>query len=195
MSATAVCAAIAAGIGLAACSGLRAFLPLFAAGLAARFLNWPLAPHVAWLASNAALVAFGIGAVLEIVADKVPFLDHGLDLVHTLVAPVVAVLVSVSAWTQLAPSHGLLLSLLAGAPVALAVHTLAATARVTSSAASAGIANPVLSVGEDVTTIIGLLLAFLAPLVLGVALVAVIGVRRMAKSLTTRRPPQGDGVN
>lgn len=161
---------------MAACSGLRAFLPLFGAGLAARMLGWPLTPSVAWLGSNAALIAFGVGALLEIVADKVPLLDHGLDVIHTLIGPIVAVLVSVSAWTQLSPAHGLLLSLLAGAPVALGVHSLAAAARVTSSATSLGVANPVLSAGEDAATVTGLVLAFLAPLLLGVVLLVALAV-------------------
>ena len=51
---------VAAGIGLAACAGLRAFLPLFLVSAAAR-LGWvtPGAPFE-WLSSWPALIVFGL---------------------------------------------------------------------------------------------------------------------------------------
>ena len=45
---------IAMGIGLAACAGLRAFLPLFLLGLAGRFDWVSLSPTFDWLASTPA---------------------------------------------------------------------------------------------------------------------------------------------
>src|SRR5512134_2229735 len=91
-------AAVLAGIGLAACAGLRAFLPLFAAGMAARFLHWELAPSVDWLSNDAILIATGVATVLEILADKIPFVDNVLDAIQTVAAPVAGVLASVSAF-------------------------------------------------------------------------------------------------
>ena len=55
-------AAAATGIALAASAGLRAFLPLFAAGVAARWFQWPLASPVGWLSSDPALLMFGIAS-------------------------------------------------------------------------------------------------------------------------------------
>jgi hypothetical protein len=160
------------GIGLAACAGLRAFLPLFAAGLAARFADWPLAESTRWLASDAALVVFGVATVVEVLADKVPALDHALDAAQTVLAPVAGSVVAVSALTDLPAPHALALGIATGAPLAGGVHLLAATTRLSSSAVSGGIANPVLSVIEDVVATVGVVIAFVVPLLALIAIVA-----------------------
>lgn len=51
--------AIAMGISLAACAGLRAFLPLLAVGVASR-MNWlPIQEGFQWIGSNEALITPG----------------------------------------------------------------------------------------------------------------------------------------
>ena len=55
-------AGIALGIGLAAATGFRVFLPLLLAGLAAHFGYIPLAENFQWLASIPALVMLGTAA-------------------------------------------------------------------------------------------------------------------------------------
>jgi Domain of unknown function (DUF4126) len=193
-----VIAAVAAGIGLAACSGLRAFLPLLLAGLAARFLDWPLAPEVAWLASTGVLVALLVATAAELAADKVPILDHALDAVHTVLGPAAAVLTSVSAWAHLTPQHAVLVALLAGAPIALGVHALAAVTRIKSTVLSAGAANSALSVVEDAATVSGVALAVTAPVVLAVVLVVLLAIavwwtvaRAKRRSLRPAAPKNG----
>jgi hypothetical protein len=193
-----VAAAAAAGIGLAACCGLRAFLPLLLAGLAARFLDWPLAPEVAWLQSNAVLAALAVATVAELAADKVPLLDHALDAVHTVLGPAAAVLASVSAWTHLSSQHAVLIALLTGAPIALGVHSMAALLRVKSTLLSGGLANSALSVGEDAGTVGGVALAVLAPLILAIILALALAIaiawtatRFRRRSLRPASPPPG----
>lgn len=166
--------AIAAGLALAACSGLRAFLPLLLVGIAGRVFQWPLAAEVEWLQSDVVLLALAVATAAEIAADKIPLLDHALDAVHTVLGPAAAVLASVSAWSVLAPQHAVLVALLTGAPVALGVHTLAAMARLKSTLLSGGTANPALSVGEDAVTIAGVALAVFAPLIVAGILALII---------------------
>ena len=69
------------GLGLAAATGLRTFLPLLLVSAAARFDVFGLDLHdkVAWLESTPALIALAAATVIELVADKVPILDHGLS--------------------------------------------------------------------------------------------------------------------
>jgi hypothetical protein len=167
-----VVAAVAAGIVLAACSGLRAFLPLLGVGLAGRFEHWPLAPSVHWLGSDPALIALSVATLVEVAADKVPIVDHALDVMHTVLGPVAAVLVSVSAWSQLAPQHAVLLSILTGVPLAAGVHALSAGVRLTSTGLTGGLANPLLSIGEDGVTAVTVILAFVAPILALVVLLA-----------------------
>ncbi len=102
-----------AGISIASVCGLRAFLPLLALALGAH-LGWiALDPRAAWLGSDAALWALVAATLVELAADKVPGLDHLLDVVATFVRPVAA---AFAAWATVA---GVLLPLLALAIVVL----------------------------------------------------------------------------
>ena len=90
--------AIGAGILLAASAGLRAFMPLLGLGLAARLLDWPVATSMQWIATDAALIGLTVAALAEIVADKVPAVDHVLDMIHTVVGPLAGALVAEAAF-------------------------------------------------------------------------------------------------
>jgi hypothetical protein len=151
-------------IGLSACAGLRAFLPIFGIGLAARVFDWQLAPAVHWLSSDPALIIFGLASLIEIVADKIPVVDHGLDVLQTFAGPAAGALVSFSPFIDLGPAFALALAIMTGATIAGGVHAVAATSRVKSTLATAGLANPVLSFVEDAMAATSLLVAIFAPL-------------------------------
>lgn len=186
-------AAIATGIVLAACTGLRAFMPLFAAGLASRFLGWDLAPSMGWLASDVGLVTFGVASAAEVIADKVPMVDHALDAVHIVVAPVAGALAGLSVWLNFPTPVAVALALIVAAPVAGGVHVLAAAVRVKSSAASAGTLNPAVSVIEDVVSVGAIVMAILVPLLALVAVVALLGLLvRRARRRRRRSPSMRD---
>ncbi len=158
-----VLAAVASGVVLAACTGLRAFLPLFAAGLASRTFGWDLAESMRWLASSPALITFGLASALEVAGDKVPVVDHALDAVNTVVAPVAGVIAALSVWLHFPPMVATVMALVVAAPVAGGVHLLSAATRVKSSVGSAGTLNPAVSVAEDAMTVGGIVLALLVP--------------------------------
>lgn len=172
------------GVALAASAGFRVFLPLLAAGAAGRWGGFPVAPSLAWITSDAALVGFSVAALVEIVADKVPVIDHALDLLQTVLSPVAGVLVLLGPATALAPSLGLALAIAAGAPLAGAVHLLGASARVKSSLGTGGAANPLLSFLEDLSAIAVIVLGLLIPM-LALALIAWLVVRRRRRSRQT----------
>src|SRR6187402_1753586 len=69
---------IALGIGLAACAGLRAWLPLFAVGVSVRLGVLPLGESFRFLGSNIALSVFAVATLIELIADKIPVVDHAL---------------------------------------------------------------------------------------------------------------------
>src|SRR5262249_17289756 len=118
--------AIAAGVGVAAACGLRAFLPLLFLGAAERLRPIPPPPGALWLATNPALVALGIATVLEIAADKIPVLDHALDAVATVLRPVAA---WIGAFAMLGPwpSPWGQITALVLAGLTLGVHALKST--------------------------------------------------------------------
>ncbi|HZV79016.1 MAG TPA: DUF4126 domain-containing protein [Candidatus Binatus sp.] len=157
-------------------AGLRGFLTLFAASVAAHYHIIHPSAAFAWLGSEGTVIVLGIFALLELTADKVPALDHALHAVSFAARPVAAaILVGGTVNTS---SPGELAGLMAaGALNALVVHTSSATARAASSVATMGIANPVLSVIEDVIAIGGLILSFAAPILAAVlALIFVIAL-------------------
>lgn len=168
-----VALAVAVGIALAACAGLRAFLPMLAAGLLARFGLHHLHESFAWLSSTPALVALAVACAAEVAADKVPALDHALDVASTPLRTVAGVIVAASAFAPFPTWAALLLGIVAGG-ASLSVHATKATLRGASTATTAGVANPVLSVAEDVACAAG---SVLAPLLAVVAvLIALVGL-------------------
>ena len=80
-------AALATGVVLAASTGLRAFLPIFAAALAVRFTDVPVPSYLDWVDSLPALLIFGTATVLEVAGDKIPAVDHVLDAVQAFTKP------------------------------------------------------------------------------------------------------------
>ena len=168
---------VAMGLGLAACAGLRAFLPLLVVGLAGRLELVPLSESFAWLATGPALVVLSVAVVAELLADKVPVVDHALDALGTLVKPVAGTLVAASVLTDLPPLPTAVLALCTGGAVSAGVHLTKAKVRLLSTAATAGIGNPLLSVLEDVGAVIGSVAALVVPLlVAALFLAALVGL-------------------
>jgi uncharacterized membrane protein len=158
------------GISLSACCGIRAFIPPLAMSLLA--LSGYIAPASGfeWMGSWEAALAFGIAAILELLADKYPGVDHVLDAVGLVLKPAAGALV---AWASLSGSDPLLaacLGIILGGGLAEGFHLVRAKLRLLSTGLTAGIANPVISMAEDAAALFGTLLSVLAPL-LGAALV------------------------
>ena len=155
--------AVVTGITLAAACGLRAFLPLLAVGFAARFGLIRLGSAFDWLAGNPALIALGVATVIEIAADKIPIVDHALDVAGTLLRPAAAVIAVLGVAPHLPAGLAALLALAAGAG-ALGVHAVKAKARIGSTALTLGHLNPLLSFAEDGTVILVVAAAVLVPI-------------------------------
>jgi hypothetical protein len=162
------------GIALAACAGLRAWLPLLMAGAAAR-MGWvELGASFEFLASGRALALFGVASVVEIVADKVPALDHFLDAISTVLRPAAGSLLAASVlWPVKDPVAALALGAAVGAPTALAPHAVKAMARAASTTFTAGLANPLISLFEDGLVIFLFVVAVVLPLLVVVVFLTV----------------------
>jgi hypothetical protein len=164
------------GVGLAASSGLRAFLPLLLACLAAKtgLFGLNLIGNFAWLASDTALIALTIASVIEIAGDKIPIVDHGLDAIGTVLRPGAGALVAAAVWNQNDPATAALMGLIFGAPLALGLHAAKSGTRGASTVTTAGLGNPILSVLEDFAALFLGLVALLAPLLIPLLLVAIV---------------------
>ncbi|MGH7742541.1 MAG: DUF4126 domain-containing protein [Candidatus Eiseniibacteriota bacterium] len=164
---------IMSGVMLAAVCGLRAFLPLLAVGIAARLGHAHLNAEFAWIASWPAIVSFGAAALLEMAADKIPVVDHALDLLGGLVRPMAGALAVLGLLPQF-PKLVTTLIALGGAGCAFGVQAIKAKTRLASSATTLGHANPMLSGAEDLASFILITAAILAPLIAFLLLVPLI---------------------
>jgi hypothetical protein len=182
---------LAMGFALAACVGLRAFLPLFIAGLAARNGYVDLGASFQWMQSPPALIVFGSAVVFEILADKIPLLDHALHAAEAFVKPAAATILAASLLTNLDPLTAMTLGLIGGGTVAGAVHALKGTARLASTATTGGLANPLLSLVDDVVATAGTVLAFVVPLlaVLLLLVLAALGIWIYRRRRVSAAPP------
>ncbi len=165
--------ALALAIALAASAGLRAWLPLLLAGGLARLGVLDLGPTFGFLASNKALVLFGVATAVELVGDKVPAVDHALDVIGTPLRPAAGALLAASVLGTVSdPLTAVVLGTAVGAPSALVPHAAKTALRTVSTTLTGGLANPVLSFLEDVLSLITFVLAILVP-VLVVVLMAI----------------------
>ena len=94
---------LALGIGLAAATGLRLFLPMLVVSAAAYTGHLPLGDNFAWLATPPALILLSMAALLEILAYYIPGVDNLLDTLATPAAFVAGTVVSGAVITDLPP--------------------------------------------------------------------------------------------
>lgn len=178
-------------VALAACAGLRAWLPLLSAGVMARAGMLHLGDGFKVLADDRALLLFGLATLIELAGDKVPAVDHALDALSTLVRPLAGSVLAASAlWPVNDPLLALALGVAIGAPAALVPHAAKSSLRVVSSAFTFGLANPVISLVEDLLALLLVALAILVPIlvVLAWAVTAYFVLRRV---LRPSRPVPG----
>jgi Domain of unknown function (DUF4126) len=179
---------LALGIGLAACAGLRAWLPLLLLGGLARWGVVDLSPSFEFVASTRALILFGVATVVEIAGDKIPAVDHTLDALSTVLRPAAGSLLAASVlWQVSDPLTAMALGIAVGAPSALVPHAAKSTLRVVSTSFTGGLANPVLSLLEDALAFVLFVLTVVLP-VLMASLVVLAGFL-VARRLLRRSPP------
>ncbi len=89
------------GIGLAAASGFRVFLPMFAVSLAS-YMGWiPMNENFQWLAGLPTLITTGIATVVEILAYYIPYVDHLLDTASVPLATIAGSIMFAAQFTDL----------------------------------------------------------------------------------------------
>ena len=153
------------GIGLAASVGFRVFVPLFALSIAAHYNIIPLNESWAWVGSTTAIITLGIATIVEIVAYFIPWLDNLLDTVAIPLAAIAGTAVMISTVAGLDPVMTWALAIIAGGGTATAIQTSSTAARMTSTATTAGIANPLVSTIETGTSIVLSILSIFVPII------------------------------
>jgi hypothetical protein len=167
---------VALGLGLAAACGFRVFVPFLVMGAAVRTGYLEVSPGFEWLATDAALIAFGAATALEIAAYYVPWIDNLLDTVATPAALVAGILVTASVVTDASPLVRWTLAVLAGGAAAASVQALTVAARQLSSFATLGLGNAVIATGEAVSAVAMAVLAILLPILALLLLLVLLAV-------------------
>jgi uncharacterized membrane protein len=132
-----------------------------------------LSPSFEWIGTYPALVSFGTASILEISAYYIPWLDNILDTVATPTAFIAGTVVMASTVADMSPFIKWTLALIVGGGVAGSIQGFTSLTRITSSATTGGLGNPVLSTleagGSTVLSILSITLPILAGiLVLGI---------------------------
>lgn len=172
------------GIGLATSAGLNAYIPLVMIGLLARYTDVITLPSAwSWLENGWTLVILGVLLVIEVVADKIPVIDHVNDVIQTVVRPGaggIAFGVATSSQTALVDDPGQFFGSNDWVPVAvgtligLVVHAMKAAVRPIVNVTTAGIGAPAVSTAEDAFSVSMSLAAILFPfLIIGFLIVMI----------------------
>jgi hypothetical protein len=180
--------------GLSASAGLNAYIPLLVIGVVAHYTDW-ITLNDPWdlLANPWVLIVLGLLVIIEMLADKVPAVNHINDLIQTVVRPVagaIAFAASAKVITDINP----VLALISGLLVAGSVHAVKAGAvRPAVTATTGGTGNVPVSIAEDIISTVMSILAIVIPVMVAVILVLAIVLffwwreRRRDKAMANNR--------
>jgi len=162
---------LATAFGLSSAAGVNAYLPLLVVALIARFtslisLNEPWDVLTNWVVIG----VLGVLFIIEIVADKIPVVDHVNDVIQSVLRPVAGAILFAAASGVVGHTHPVL-AVTAGLLTAGSIHAIKATARPVVTATTGGTGNWLVSTLEDIWSFITAVFAILIPL-LGVVLLA-----------------------
>lgn len=157
---------------LSSSTGLRAYFPLFALGIAAAAGLVPLEPNFQVLTNPILLVVLGALSVLELLADKFPAVDHVSDIIHTVIRPIMGAIIFAGT-DNVVSMHSPVVAGVLGLVLAGGVHGAKALTRPAVTASTVGVGNPVVSIIEDVIVVLLVVLAVLVPVIALVLLVLV----------------------
>jgi hypothetical protein len=177
-----------AAFGLAAATGLNAYLPLLIVGLLARYTQL-IALKAPWSALTHPLVLILVAMllVIEFTVDKIPAVDTINDIIQTFFRPAAGAILfaaSGNVISNLSP----VLAMICGLFIAGGVHAAKSTARPAITAGTLGTANPIVSLIEDIVSGATTFIAVVAPAVLAAfALLVVFWILRRRQRKAMRR--------
>lgn len=162
------------GVGLAAATGFRIFLPMFAVSLAS-YMGWiPMNESFQWLTGLPVLIATGIAMVVEILAYYIPFIDNLLDTMSVPLATIAGSVMFASQFADMGTFPQWALALIAGGGTAAAISSGFAGTRVASTATTGGLGNSVVATTETAGAGMMSVLALAAPIIAFIATIILI---------------------
>lgn len=155
------------GLGLSASSGFRVFVPLLVASIATKMGILQLGDGFQWMGSTPAIIAFAAATLFEIGGYYIPFVDNVLDTITTPASVVAGTLLTASAiLPDIDPMLKWGLGIVVGGGSAGIIQAGTALTRATSTATTAGTANPIVATVEHIFSIVGSILSLVIPFII-----------------------------
>ncbi len=160
---------IFSAFGLSASAGLNAYIPLLVVGVIAHYTDLiKLSPPWDALANPWILSLLGILLIIEMLADKIPAVNHMNDGIQTFVRPAAGA-IAFAASTNVIHGINPLFAMACGLLVAGSVHLVKSTAvRPLVTVSTAGTGNVPVSVAEDATATAVSIVSVLVPVAVAV---------------------------
>ena len=162
--------------GLSASAGLNAYIPLLVIGVIAHYFpnTLTLSQPFDLIANPWILILLGVLVIIEMIADKVPAVNHINDLIQTIVRPVAGA-IAFAASAQVITNIHPLFALACGLLMAGTVHVAKAAAlRPAVTATTGGVGNVPVSIAEDIVAFVTSVLAILIPIIIGTILIVLL---------------------
>lgn len=163
---------IFSAFGLSASAGLNAYIPLLVIGVLDHYTDW-ITLQKPWdtLSNPWILILLGILLIIEMLADKIPAVNHLNDAIQTVVRPAAGAIAFAASANVITDIHPVL-ALACGLLVAGTVHVgKSAVVRPVVTATTGGTANVAVSVAEDVTSTVVSVLAIIVPYLVAILLI------------------------
>lgn len=163
---------LAIGIGLSAAAGFRILVPFLIMGIAAQTGHLQLAPEMAWIGSQEAIIAFAVAALLEVLVYFIPVVDNFMDAIEIPAAAIAGTILTAAVTSDLSPFLRWSLAAIAGGGIAGSTGAFMGVTRLVSTAAAGPIGNVAVSITElassTVLSILSIAVPLLSVIVIGV---------------------------
>jgi len=168
---------IMAAFGLSASAGLNAYIPLLVVGVIAHYSKLiHLNPPYDILANPWILIVVGILLIIEMLADKIPAVNHINDIIQTGIRPAAGAIIFAASAHVITDVHPVV-AILCGLLVAGSIHVVkAAAVRPAVTATTGGAGNIPVSITEDVIATVLSVLSVVIPTLMAVVLVILIAL-------------------
>ena len=167
------------GLGLAAASGFRVFIPPFLYGLFLRLdmvpISIPMTGISEWMASDIGLIILGVAMIVEILGYYIPWFDNLLDTIASPAAIIAGVMMMSSTLSDTHPALQWGASIIAGGGVSGTIQIGTVATRAVSTATTGGLGNPIVSTIEAGACILCTILAILLPIIALFLVIVLVG--------------------
>jgi hypothetical protein len=166
---------IMTAFGLSASAGLNAYIPLLTVGVIAHYTDWiKLNPPYDTLANPWVLIVVGALLIIEMLADKIPAVNHINDIIQTGIRPAAGAIMF-AASTQVITNVHPVIAIITGLLVAGSVHMVKSAAlRPAVTVTTGGAANIPVSIAEDVVATGLSILSIVIPALVAVFLIVAV---------------------